>query len=274
MNLKIFYSVFLIATCIIKVSAQEKPDEKGLGDAATNAVNPVAFVTKLQIQPNFTWKKEKARQINLTNRIFKPSASIGLPFIKSKSPSKFYTIYRLELPLIGQTFPSNPEADGTGLGDIALIDLMAIKKTWGLIGAGPALIIPTVNPASISGGKWCAGIACVAVNTKTKGLVYGASIQQFVSFAGSSHKPSRNFMLFTPTFNKILGGGYFVGCSPAITFDWEKKEYSVPMIISYGKVFAKNLSAFIAPQYMLSGPSKGDFTLQFQINAMFPPGNK
>lgn len=274
MNSKLFLSLLLLIACSLKINAQAKPADEGLADAATKAVNPIAFVTRLQMQPNYTWKKDKARQLNLTTRIFKPSASIGLPFIKSKDPSKIYTIYRLELPLIGQTFPANPEANGTGLSDIAIIDLIALKKPWGLIGAGPSLIIPTAKASSISGGKWCAGFAVAAVNTKTKGLVYGVTVQQFYSFAGSSNKPYRNFMLLTPFFNKILGGGYFVGCSPAITLDWENNEYSVPIIISYGKAFAKNLSAFIASQYMLSGPSKGDFTLQFQINLMFPTEKK
>lgn len=263
--------ILLVAGCMA-AKAQTKPDDAGLGDAAANAVNPAAFVTKLQVQPNFTWKKEKARQINLTTRILQPSATVGLPFIKSKNPAKVYTIYRLELPLIGQTFPKKPALDATGLSDIAIVDLIAFKKSWGLVGAGPSLLIPTVKPSSISGGKWCAGFAAVVVNTKTKGLVYGASIQQFFSIAGSSNKPARNFMLLTPIFNKILGGGYFVGSSPAITLDWKNNEYSVPILVSFGKAFAKNLSAFIAPQYMLSGPAKGDFTLQFQLNAMFPAG--
>jgi len=63
--------------------AQEKPAGEGLGDAAANAVNPGAFITKVQIQPNFTWKDEKARQLLLNMRIINPSGSIGLPFIKS-----------------------------------------------------------------------------------------------------------------------------------------------------------------------------------------------
>ena len=55
----------------------------------------MAFITKVQYQPGFTWKDNDARVFNLTSRFFHPSASIGLPFIKSKNP-KVYTIYRIE----------------------------------------------------------------------------------------------------------------------------------------------------------------------------------
>jgi hypothetical protein len=254
--------------------AQVAPPEPGLDAAIENAVNPVAFVTKLQVQPNFTWKGEKARQINLTTRILQPSATIGLPFIKSKDPSKIYTIYRLEVPIMGQTFPKQPAMDATGLADLSIVDLVSFKRSWGMFGGGTGLIIPTINPVPISGGKWCVGLLGVAINTKTKGFIWGASVQQFFSFAGSDKKAARNFMLLQPIVNKLLGGGYFMSCSPTILLDWENDLYSVPLILSFGKAFAKNLSAFLGPQYMISGPGKGEFTLQFQINAMFPPTKK
>jgi len=255
--------------------AQGKPTEGNtLGDAASNATNPMAFVTKLQVQPNFTWGEDKARQINLTTRIIQPTGTIGLPFIKSKDPTKVYTLYRLEVPLIGQTYPAKPALDATGLSDLIILDLIAFKQKWGLLGAGPGLIIPTMNPEQISGGKWCAGFTAVALNTKTKGLQFGVLAQQFFSFAGPSDRAARNFMLFQPIFNKVLNKGYFMGVSPIMTFDWENDAYIIPISISLGKAFAKNLSAFIAPQYVVSGPTKGNFILQFQINAMFPPSNK
>ncbi len=256
------------------IKAQDKSSDSALGAAASNATNPLAFVTKLQIQPNFVWKENQARQIALTTRIIQPTGSVLLPFIKSKDPSKVYTLYRLELPLISQTYPEKPSLDATGLSDVFLLDVVAFKQKWGLLGIGPGLIIPAMNPSQISGGKWCAGISGVILNTKTKGLQFGVLAQQYISFAGSSNSSSRNFMLFQPIFNKVLRDGYFFGVSPIMLFDWENTSYSVPLSISLGKAFAKNLSAFIAPQYMISGPNKGDVILQFQLNAMFPPSKK
>jgi hypothetical protein len=276
-NLKyigIFFLVSWFLLLSLNAFSQDKTDESGLGEAASNATNPMAFVTKLQFQPNFTWKDADARQFNLTTRIIQPTGSVGLPFIKSKDPSKVYTLYRIELPIIGQTYPENPSLDATGLSDIIILDLIAFKQKWGLLGVGPGIIIPTMYPKSISSGKWSAGFTSVALNTKTKGLQFGALVQQFYSIAGSSDRPSKNFMLFQPIFNKVLSHGYFTGISPILTFDWESSAYNIPISVSLGKAFAKNLSAYIAPEYVVSGPNQGDFTFRFQLNAMFPPSNK
>jgi hypothetical protein len=133
-SLRIILIFLFITKCSTTITAQDKPTESGLDAAIENAVNPVAFVTKLQMQPNFNWKKDMARQINLTTRILQPSATIGLPFIKSKDPSKVYTIYRLEIPIIGQTFPKQPALDATGLVDLSLVDVISFKKSWGMLG--------------------------------------------------------------------------------------------------------------------------------------------
>jgi hypothetical protein len=273
-NVKLFLVFFALHLSQSAKCQEQSNIDISLDDAASNATNPMAFVTKLQLQPNFVWKDQKARQLALTSRIIQPTGSIGLPFIKSKNPLKVYTLYRLEIPLIGQTFPAKPELNATGLSDLILLDLVAFKQKWGLIGVGPGIIIPTIKPEQLSGGKWCAGLTAVALNTKTKGLQYGVLIQQFFSFAGQRNKPARNFMLFQPILNKILNGGYFIGVSPILVFDWENDTYSIPLSVSIGKAFAQNLSAFVAPQYVVTGPGKGDVTLQFQLNAMFPSKRK
>lgn len=255
------------------VAQDQEKSEEALGQAAANATNPLAFVTKFQVQPNFTFKEEQARQLSLITRILQPSPTIGLPFIKSKDPSRVYTIYRLEAPLIGQTFPQAPALDATGLSDLILLDAVVFKKDWGLLGVGPGLILPTASDRPLGSGKWSAGLAGVYLNTRTKGLQFGILAQQYLSFAGDSDRPDQNFMLFQPIFNKILGNGYFLQFSPIMNFNWEQDTYTVPLAVGFGRAFARNLSMFIAPEYVVSGPNRGDFTIRLNINTMFaPPG--
>jgi len=250
--------------------AQEKPADE-IAAAAANATNPLAFVTKLQVQPNYIFKDNDATQINLTLRIIQPTATIGLPFIKSKNPDKVYTIYRLEVPLIGQTFPNTPQLDATGISDIIVLDVVAFKQDWGLLGIGSGLIIPTASSDYLGTGKWSSGISGVLLNTKTKGLQFGALFQQYWSFAGDANREDKNFMLFQPILNKVIAKGWVASFSPIMNFDWEKSDFTIPVSIGVTKVFAKNLSMAFTPEYVVSGPSKGDFTLRLQINAMFPP---
>jgi hypothetical protein len=252
-----------------KTKAQE-----GVTEAAGNATNPLAFVTKLQMQPNLTWKGEKARILNLTTRIIQPTPTILLPFIKSKNPDKVYTLYRLELPIIGQTYPEAASLNATGVADLILLDVVAFKKSWGLLGAGPGFIIPVMQPVQISSRKWGTGLTLVMLNTKTKGLQWGALAQQFFSFGGDSQRPSQSFMLFQPILNKILPAGKFIQFSPIMNFNWTNQTYNIPIGLGFGKAFAKNLSVSVGGEYVLSGPDQGDLTIRMNLNAMFPPAKK
>ncbi len=255
------------------INAQEKQeDEKAV--AAANATNPLAFVTKLQVQPNYIFKDSDATQINLTLRIMQPTATIGLPFIKSKNPEKVYTIYRLETPIIGQTFPETPQLDATGISDLVLLDIVAFKQNWGLLGIGTGLIMPTASSYYLGTGKWSTGISGVLFNTKTKGLQFGALFQQYWSFAGDDSREDKNFMLFQPILNKVIAKGWVASFSPIMNFDWNNNDFTIPLSIGITRAFAKNLSMNFTPEYVVSGPTKGDFTLRLQINTMFPPSKK
>lgn len=256
--------------CMITPLSSAAQDDN-INEAAANAANPLVFITKIQGQPNFTWKENEGRQVNLTSRIILPTASVGLPFIKSKDPSKVYTIYRLEVPIISQTFPENQELDATGMSDVSLLDVIIIKQRWGMFGTGPALIIPVMKPAPISIRKWAAGIAMVALNTNTKGIQWGALAQQFFTFAGDSERSNESIMLFQPIFNVMLGGGKYLQVSPIMNFNWTEETYDIPIAINVGKAFSKNMSALIGPEYVISGPNEKDFTFRFQLNAMIPP---
>lgn len=265
-----YIGLVILATFSVQL-ANSQATEKDEPSAAANATNPLAFVTKLQVQPNFTWKDNGGRVLNVTSRIIQPTASIGLPFIKSKDPSKVYTIYRLEVPMVSQTFTKSPALNGTGLSDLVILDAIVFKKKWGLLGAGPGLIIPTMNPPQVSSRKWAAGLAGIVLNTQTKGLQWGVLAQQFFDFGGDANRMNKNFMLFQPILNKLLPGGRFIAFSPTFNFNWTDNTYNIPLSVNVGKAFAKNLSILVGPEYVVAGPAQGDFTFRFQLNAMFPP---
>ena len=253
--------IFLLLSATIK--AQEKSDEQ---KAAANATNPLAFVTKLQIQPNYTFKDNGGDQVSIFNRVMQPSKTIGLPFIKSKNP-KIYSIYRLEMPIVSQTFPDNV-GDATGLSDFIIIDAITFKLKKGLFGIGPALIMPTASSEYLGSGKWSGGTVII-YGTKAFGLSIGVLGQQFFSFAGDTERADQNYMLFQPIITKIFKKGYFINYSPIMKFDWENSTYNIPVGLSIGKAFSKSLTMFIGTEYVVTGPGQGDFTIRLNINTMF-----
>ena len=261
MKFKIYILFTLFSTGLF---AQEKSDEQ---KAAANATNPLAFITKLQIQPNYSFNDNGGDQLSMYIRIMQPSKTIGLPFIKSKNPSKVYSIYRLEAPIISQTFPDHV-GDATGISDLIFIDAVVFKLKKGLFGIGPALIMPTASSEYLGSGKWSGG-AVIIYGTKALGLSLGILGQQFFSFAGDSERADQNYMLFQPIITKIFKQGYFINFSPIMKFDWDNSAYNIPLGASIGKAFAKNLTMFIGAEYVVSGPGQGDFTIRLNINTMF-----
>ena len=265
MKTSFFIVLFFLSFSVI---AQEDDKHTEASKAADDATNPLAFVTKLQFQPNYTFKDNGGDQFVLISRIMQPSKTIGLPFIKSKDPSKIYTIYRLEAPIGSQTFPNN-NGDATGLTDFVFIDVIAFKKSWGIMGIGPAIILPTASSDALGSGKWSAGPVATILYKKKKGWTFGVLAQQFNSFAGDSDRQDVNRMLFQPIVTRIFKKGYFANFSPIMVFDWENDSYNIPIGFNVGRAFAKNLSMFIGPEYVVSGPNQGDFTIRLNINAMF-----
>ena len=157
----------LLGLWIFHSAFAQAPANAGNDEAAANAANPLAFVTKLQFQPNFTFKNGGGDQLTLISRIIQPSASMGLPFIESKNAVKIYTIYRIEFPVVSQTFQEPDDfRDATGLGDMVLLYAIVFKQEWGLLGVGPSLILPTGTSRYLGAGKWSAGLVAVALYTK------------------------------------------------------------------------------------------------------------
>jgi hypothetical protein len=237
----LFYSSTLLGQA-------EENDFKG---AAQNATNPLAFVTKLQLQPNYSFKDNGGDQLTLITRITQPTKSIGLPLIKSKDLSKLYTMYRLEVPVVSKTV-SNPELTTTGLSDLIFVDVIAFKTKIGLLGIGPSLIIPTASSDYLGSGKWNSGLAGVFM-TKGFGLTLCVLGQQYVSVGGDSNRADQNYMLFQPIVTKIFKGGYFMSFSPIMKFDWENDAYNIPLGVNFEKAFSKNLSLFLDAEYVVSG---------------------
>lgn len=266
---KLLTTIAFILLCS-KTSFSQAQEEKNR--AAAQATNPLAYVTKLQFQPIFTFYDNGGKQSSFFTRIVKASKTIGLPFIKSNNPDKYYTLYRLEAPIISQTITDKAsKLNATGNGDFILLDVIARKTSWGMAGIGPGVLIPLASPETLGLGKWCAGPIGIVSYTKIKKMQLALLAQQFFSFSGDPDRKDQNFMYFQPQIVKLFNNGYFMQSYPIIKLDWKNDKYTVPINLFFGKAFAKDRSMFIGPQYVLDGPAsvKNSWAIMLNINTMF-----
>ena len=201
-------------------------------------------------------------------RIVSPFDAVLIPGIKPKNKN-IYTLIRIEFPVTSQTYGSEPQLNATGLADMTLGDILIFKTSWGKYGIGVNFGFPTATVPVLGSGKWTVGPSGIIFYSKPKHLMLGMVLSQYFSYAGSPARPPSNYMSVQPFIDVIFNKGYFIMLNPIFTFDWQKGDYTIPVAFGFGKAFAKNLSSYIMPEYVISGPTKKTLIIQFNLNAMF-----
>jgi len=255
-------------SCLLLTFAFPQAKTEGLSQAARNALNPIAQVVKFMLQPNYYLYANGGNALNLMTRIISPYHAILVPGIKPKS-DKIFSIVRLEFPVTSQTFGSEPERNATGLADMTLGGTACYKTSWGKLGIGINLGFPTATSPALGSGKWTAGPSAILFYNKPKHVMLGLVVNQYFSYAGSPSRPATNYMNLQPFIDVIFNKGYFIMINPICTLDWQKDDFTVPLALGFGKAFSKNLSAFIMPEYIVSGSNRKTCIVQFNLNAMF-----
>jgi hypothetical protein len=261
-------SILTLILCLLFMCAFPQEKTANITQAAENALNPIAQVIKFMLQPNYYMYNNGGNAFNLMTRIITPYNAVLVPGIKSKN-KRIFSMARIEIPITSQTYGSEPQLNATGLADVTFADVLAYKTSWGKIGGGINLGFPTATVPVLGSGKWTMGPTCIIFYNKPKHVMLGIVINQYFSYAGSPSRSSVSYMNVQPFFDVVFGKGYFIMINPICTFDWQNGNYTVPVGFGFGKAFAKNLSSFIMPEYVVSGPTRKTLIIQFNLNAMF-----
>ena len=147
------------------------------------------------------------------------------------------------LPRITLRHYENSQGE-SGIGNTEIFGLIIPKKwDWGTgrMGIGPLVTLP--GDEKVAKDEWGYGFAAAAVNSKGNWF-YGAlltqtwqSIDPVALPAGSS---DTNPLGIAPIVNYLLGGGWYVSNGDMIIqYDWDSKEWKIPIGVRIGKVSVK-----------------------------------
>ncbi|MFS0849227.1 hypothetical protein AB3M93_07120 [Novosphingobium panipatense] len=185
-------------------------------------------------------------------------------------------LFRYTLPVV--TTPTFPGGSKTGVGDLTLIDLVAMPfstKTAEFV-VGPVLVLPTARD-DLGAGKWQAGVSAVAIFPRKWGLMGAVATYQH-SFAGDDDRPTAQSMTFQPLVIYNLPDAFYLRSSGTWSFDLERANDYVPVGFGFGKVWQASevttVNAFIEPQYTVWSNGIGmpkwqilaGINLQFALN--------
>ena len=145
------------------------------------------------------------------------------------------------------TLPSHFDPFGrtTGLGDIAYVGLVGLKKQPKVAGghlilaAGPTFIFPTASEDLLGQGKWQAGPS-LAVGLITEHWRMGLFPQQWWSFAGDDRRQSVSQMNLQYFFYYAPNANWEIGMSPNISVNWNASsgnELTFPIGLGVHRIF-------------------------------------
>ncbi|HQR17487.1 MAG TPA: hypothetical protein PK948_03910 [Gemmatimonadales bacterium] len=201
------------------------------GKALANQVNdPTEPITLLQLRNLFApaWTGSPGGATVLEEEFVFPIAEGRLIPVMQ--------LTRTTLPYLWLPDEAGGEA---GFGDISYFDIGLLPTKWGRWGPGLTLVIPTgASTTALTQGKWQLGPAMAVIISKIPDLQFGLVLQNPISIAGPSERPSVSALSIQPTLTYNFAGGWFGGFSDfSFSFDWtDGGAATIPVGLQVGKV--------------------------------------
>lgn len=219
------------------------PAKASATELAAELSNPNTALASLTFKNQFRWFEgdlPDADDQSSYTLLFQPV----LPFPLAKKGTSI--LWRPAFPfIVDQPVPiiqGNPifeEAeldfdDETGLGDISM-DLaysMSSKSGW-LTAFGLFTVFPTGTTSSLTTGRWSIGPE-VLIAKKDKKYVAGVFPSHIWDVAGWTDN-TVNLTNLKLIATWLPGGGWSIGSNPAIKYDWDAEQWTVPINLMVSK---------------------------------------
>lgn len=276
---------FLVAVGLIllcggsaAVLAQEEGRETKAARLSAEFNDPLTTVPQFFIQDAYTPSNYGTEAE--TNRVI---ARLIIPRVPHFSFFPFVQLIRPSFSVV--TVPKGAgSATRTEFGDIQLFDLFALpglgRETGLYVGAGPVFIFPTATHRSAGQNAWQAGPAFASIYKGIPGLVFGALIQNPISFAYTSddHQPLSTLIVQPIVLVHLWRGLYVKSADASFGFDFrDDRPRTVPLSLGLGYVLTQPnwppLNFFVSGEWMTyrhNAPVAPQTTVRFGMTVAFP----
>ncbi|WP_053156185.1 hypothetical protein [Pseudomonas sp. P1.8] len=258
-------SALLTSLCLVPLAQAEDSAE-----LAKKALNPVAAMYSLPVQYNWDQKMGTTGEGMHSVTNLQPV----LPFSLNED---WNLISRTILPVIDQHgLAPNGAADKSGVGDITQSFFFSpIKPTEGgwILGAGPAILIPTGSDELLGSEQWGLGPTVVALK-QSNGWTRGILANHIWGLEGSppDDKDKVNQTFLQPFFSYTNSNLTTFGVNTESTYNWQSREWSVPvnlMVTQLLKIGGQPLTVQVGPRYWLDSPGDGPQGWGFRATVTF-----
>jgi len=199
------------------------------------------------------------------------------PVIPITLNQEWNVITRTIVPLIDQNdIPFRGDSE-SGLSDIVASQFFSPKEAtasgW-IWGAGPVWLLPTASDETLGGEKW--GIGPTAVLLKQQGpWTFGVLANHLWSFAGDDDRADVNATFLQPFLAYITKTKTTLSLNTESTYDWEAKEWSVPVNFLVNQMLKIGKLPFqlgVGARYWVDHPDNGPegWGARVQLTFLFP----
>jgi hypothetical protein len=275
----------LVLAAVLAGSIPADGDEDAEETAPRTASNVAAeFTDPLTTLPQIflqdAWSPDVHGTKAQTNRII---GRVIVPRVPSTSLLPFVQLIRPSFSVV--TVPTGRGSQTrTEFGDMQLFDLGVLpwpgRETGLLMGVGPLFVFPTASHRSAGQSAWQAGPAFAAIYKGIPGLLFGALVQNPISFAYTrSDTEPVSTLLFQPVVLAYLGRGFYVKSADST---WARSWYEdgatvIPISFGLGHVMLREglppINAFVSGEwtaYRRNAPVVPAWTARFGITVAFP----
>lgn len=215
-----------------------------------------------------------------TNRLI---ARLIVPRVPRSSLLPFVQLIRPSVSLV--TVPTGKgSSTRTEFGDMQLFDLGVIpwpgRESGLLMGLGPVFVFPTATHRTAGQRAWQAGPAFGAIYKGIPGLLFGALVQNPISFAYTSpDADSVSTLLFQPILLAYLGRGFYVKSADAtLSRGWRDGSATIlPVSLGFGHVSLRDgwppVNVFVTGEwtaYREHAPIAPEWTVRTGVTVAFP----
>jgi len=249
--MKIFKIYFLGLALAMSFPTLVAAQEKSADEIARELTNPNNDLAKLTFKNQYRWYtgdlEQADKQSNYT-LLFQPVFPFSLGTNDAGDKKVFFM--RPAIPFVMKQPLYEPQQDDywgskSGFGDISFDAAMAVtKKNGWLYAAGVLTTLPYASSQELTSGQYRMGPEAILGKMSEWGLLAVFPYHQW-NIAGSRGPQEKRHADYSVTNLQLFGvhsldGGWTVGSTPILAYDWNSKDWTVPIQLNVTRTMILN----------------------------------
>jgi hypothetical protein len=240
-------------------NAPSTPEQRQ--EALDEATTPIPIRTQLAFKPSYTFPHGSDRYT--AELQFSPILPYAGTWIPTLEVPGVWSLARFQIS--GESL-ENSDGSFSGLTDLKVVDLAALRAGPLDVGAGFATVFPMATTPELGQGKWQVGPAVGARLGTLAPLKIAVLVQNLYSVAGSSQSPNLAYVIVQPFVTLDLPADLFLSSNAEMDFYWRGGKSTVPVDLGFGRAFSDRFVGSVEFWYTVADNDRGDIKVRAVIN--------